>query len=48
VLTEAALLLLAAIGVEETVVQAQVAAIGIEQAVVQAGLAAAALDCKTG
>ena len=46
--TEAALLLLAAIGVEETVIQAKFAAIGVEQTVVQAGLAAAALGLQNG
>lgn len=46
--TEAALLLLAAIGVEETVVQAQLSAIGVERTVVQALLAAAALGLQNG
>ncbi|AOS94476.1 YoaK family protein [Mycobacterium intracellulare] len=47
-LTEAVLLLLAAIGVEETAVQAQLTAIGFERTVVQAGLAAAALGLQNG
>lgn len=42
------LLLLAAIGVEETAVQAQLTAIGFERTVVQAGLAAAALGLQNG
>ncbi|KKB97155.1 YoaK family protein [Mycolicibacter arupensis] len=45
---EAALLLLAAIGVEETVVQATLSAFGVERTVVQAGLAAAALGLQNG
>ncbi|WP_082952697.1 DUF1275 family protein [Mycolicibacter sinensis] len=45
---EAALLLLAAIGVEETVVQAKLAGIGVERTVVQAGIAAAALGLQNG
>lgn len=44
--TEAALLVLAAAGVEETFVKAQIASLGIEQTAVQAMLAAAALGLQ--
>lgn len=45
---ESALLVLAAAGVEETIVKAQINALGIEQTAVQALLAAAALGLQNG
>ncbi|SPM33891.1 Uncharacterized membrane protein YoaK, UPF0700 family [Mycobacterium rhizamassiliense] len=47
-MAEAALLVLAAAGVEETPVKAQIAALGIEQTAVQALFAAAALGLQNG